>query len=352
MKPKALIKDDFRNLLEYQHWVNESFNNLSPLNSFQYERFGKEKTEKIIRMGWYGDDVTFAELKEGVKQYKRPDLLEELYNKVSHEIEQVLVQKLKARKMKFNALGFGMFSFDRAALTMFRNPEYYSASKKSKVDFSEVKETKNGFTHKKDGSKIVKRWEEKPDGSPKIRTNTKELFAYFPEVPRDRHSVEIFLAGGGASKVKPEALLYAGVSAVIISELLIKAGFRIKINMVIGSADSDSRNKFVGCVIPVKQYDETLDRNIIALLSSDPRFFRYDGLKGIVSAYDHFNLKVGTGLGYPMSASELKELFENSGYTKNLQSAHRYYFGGTFTEEEAISDIKETIEDIVNKLKK
>lgn len=354
MKPQALIKDDFKNLLDYQQWLGNSMNNLSYLNQYATERFAQKHIERSIASdrNWFGENVTYQELADGVTEYNRPDLLDELYNKVSHQLNPVVSQRLKARKMKFNPLGFGMFCFDRAAMTMYRNEEFYSPSKRIKVDKQEVKKASGGFALKKDNSKIIKRWEQKPDGTPKIRTNTKDLFAYFPEVPRDRHAVEFFISTDAAASVKAEEILYGGVSAVIMAELLIKAGIKVKINVVIGSATSRERDKWVGCIIPVKQYDETLDRNIIALLSSDPRFMRFDAFKGVVAAYDSFKMSTPEGMGYAMNAAQLKTLLEDSGYTKKSQAAHRYYFGGTFTEQAAIRDINNTIEDIASNLKK
>ncbi|MGZ4089661.1 MAG: DUF7192 family protein, partial [Bacteroidia bacterium] len=316
-------------------------------------RFTKERTERRISSDseWYGENVTYEELAAGVKEYKRPDLLDDLYKKVNHELSPVIAQKLKARKMQFNSLGFGMFCFDRAAMTMYRNEEFYNPSKKNTVDARDIKPKSNGFVTK-DGDKVIKRWEQKPDGSPKIRTNTKELFAYFPEVPRDRHAVEFFISPEAAASVSASAMLYCGISAVIMAELLIKAGIKVKINLVVGSAPARNRKHYTGCVIPVKQYDETLDRNVIALLTSDPRFMRWDVFKGLIVAFDKFNQEVPSGLGYAMDAKQLKALLEGSGYTKKSQAAHRYYFGGTFSEEEALADINSTIEDIAKMLKK
>lgn len=353
MKPTALIKDDFKNLLEYQSWLHQAFDNLSHLNSEKKDDYGRASTEYTIRNSpsWYGANTTYDLLASGVKEYSRPDLLEEIYNKVQHELSPVVAQRLKARKMKFNALGFGMFCFDRAAMTMFRNEEYFSPSKKSTVEKEQVKKNPMGYAHKKDGSKVIKRLEEKPDGSPKIRTNTKELFAYFPEVPRDRHAVEFFISCDASASVRADEMLYGGVSAVIMAELLIKAGIKVKINVVIGSG-IDNRNKYVGCIIPVKQYDETLDRNIVALLSSDPRFMRYDAFKGVIAAFDNFKMVTPGGLGMPMNARQLKTMLEDSGYTKKSQANHRYYFGGTFTERAALHDVNNTIEDIAEYLKK
>jgi len=299
---------------------------------------------------WFGENTSYELLETGVTEYQNPDLLDELYQQVNNEISPDVAQKLKARKLKFNSLGFGMFSFDRAAMTIYRNKEFYSPSLDSKVDARDIMPTEGGFAHKSDNLPVQKRWEQKPDGSQKIRTATKELFAWFPEVPKERHAVEFFISCDGPASLTAGEMLYGGVSAVIMAELLIKAGIKVKINVVIGSATSKEREKYVGCIIPVKNYEETLDRNIVALLSSDPRFMRYDGFKGVVAAFDNFSLMAPAGMGYAMNASQLKTLLETSGYTQKSKAAHRYYFGGTTDTWSALRDIERTIYDIANKL--
>ncbi|MBA2613344.1 MAG: hypothetical protein H0U95_15355 [Bacteroidetes bacterium] len=313
MKPIALIKDDFKNLLDYHEWVNDTFNNLSKKNISHKPSFTKQEVERNIN--WYGKGTTYKELSEGVKQYQNPELLEKLYHQVSDELSTVIAQKLQARKLKFNALGFGMFCFDRAAMTLY----------KTKV--SESSQTL------------------------KVKTNTKELFAYFPEVSREKHAVEFFISCNASASVKAEEMLYGGVSAVIMAELLIKAGIKVKINILIGSALNQDREKYIASLIPVKEYDEPLDRNLLALLSSDPRFMRFEAFKGLISSYEYFNMETPGSLGSPMNAYELKVLLEDSGYTKKLQSNHRFYFGGTFSESEALEKINNTIETIADFLK-
>ncbi len=317
MKYKLHIKDDFKNLLDYQNWVNYSFERLSPKNENQKERFTKRTVEKYISKykNWFGDGATYKELAEGVKDYKDPELLERLYQKVNHSLSPVVAQNLKARKLKFNALGFGMFCFDRASMTLYK-----------------AKESETAETYK-------------------IKTNTKELFAYFPEVSREKHAVEFFISSIASAYVKAEEILYGGVSAVIMAELLAKAGIKVKINIVIGSAIDKERKEFVGCIVPVKNFDEPVDRNVLALLSSDPRFMRFDSFKGIVSAFEYFDREAPVNLGYSANAEQFKTLVENSGYTTKLQSKHRFYFGGTFTEDEALNDINNTIETISEFLK-
>ncbi len=312
MKPVALIKDDFKSLLDYQAWVKETFANLSPKNTGHKVNYTKSHIEKMIQANdyWFGSGATYKELAEGIKQYQDPELLDNLYQKVNHELNPAITQKLQPRKLKFNDLGFGMFCFDRAAMSLYRTKE---------SEYSD---------------------------NLKVKTNTKKLFAYFPEVSRDKHAVEFFISSDASGSVKAEEMLYGGVSAVIMAELLIKANIKVKINIVIGSALDLARQKYIGCIVPVKQYDEPLDRNVLALLSSDPRFMRFDAFKGVICSFENFNMATPSGLGLPMNASQLRNLLEESGYTENLPSKHRFYFGGTFSEDAALNKINNTIEDI------
>lgn len=352
MGKSVRIKDDFQGLLDYQRWLKESFANLSEKNAMHLPRFSKDTFNSLLksRKEWFGSEVTYEEMEEGVKEYLNPELLDTIYQKVQHEVERTLSEHLKARKLKFNSLGFGMFSFDRAVMTLYRNREYYSDSLQKVISPEDVKGSAKGYRRIADGSPVLERWEQGKDGKPKVRTHTKEVFAYFPEVKRERPAVEFFISCVAPASINGKDMLYAGVSAVIMAEILTKAGIKIKINMMIGSAESRSKKDLVGCIVPVKHYDEPLDRNLLALMSSDPRFMRYDAFKGLVSVYDHFNKTISSGFGFALSANELKDVLENSGYTKKLQSTYRYYFGGTFSEEAAIRDITRTIKDISDNL--
>ncbi|MBK6834070.1 MAG: hypothetical protein IPG89_07270 [Bacteroidetes bacterium] len=66
----------------------------------------------------------------------------------------------------------------------------------------------------------------------------------------------------------------------------------------------------------------------MALLSSDPRFFRYEGFKGIVSIYDYFRKQTPETLGRGMTKDILQEVIEKSDYSTKAKLAHnRFYFG-------------------------
>lgn len=312
--PVALLKDDFNNLLEYQQWLKDKWDNLSVKNVGHIRQYEKSVVESTVRNDpdWYGRDITYQELADGVTQYKDPDLIERVYNKVSDQLSADIINRIKKRKLDFNALAIGVFCFDRAAMTLYR-----------------AKTT---------------------DGKTKIRTATKELFAWFPQESRDRHAVEIFISCDAPGNAKADQMLYAGISAIVIAELLTLAAIKVKINIVNGSALTSERELYIGCVVPVKDYEEPVDRNLIALLTSDPRFMRFDAFKGVIAAFDHFNKSTPAGMGYSMNAGQLKTLFDRSGYASKLQSTHRYYFGGTLSEYQAMRDIDQTINDLSKKL--
>jgi hypothetical protein len=334
MTYKVKIKDDFKNLLDYQAWLNSSIDKMSALNQSELTRFKKPMIDKLILKlpQWFGKAATYEILAEGVKEFQNPELLDNVYSEVSYALSPIITQKLKAKQLKFNALGLGLFSFDRAAMTLYKITENRTTEQNGKQTKTQIEP------------------QIKTQTKTQIKTNTKDLFAYFPEVKKDKHAIEFFISADAAGDITAEQMLYNGVSAVIMAELIIKAGIPLKINIVIGSALDKFRNSYLGCVVPVKNYDEPLDRNVVALLSSDPRFMRFDAFKGLICAFESFNLPTPAGLGFAMNAEQLKTVFENSDYIKKLPSAHRYYFGGTFSQSQALEKINDTIGDIAQLL--
>lgn len=316
MKTLLYIKDNFNNLLEFQQWAKQSLLNLSPLNTEAAFRFTKTGTENRLWSisGWMPKGTTFTELDNGVKTYYSPELLERLYAKSKEELTLEFRNPIQRRKLAFNAMGLGVFSFERAAMTL----------------------------HK------VKT--EGEQGTEKIKTDTKTVFAWFPQKSRLDYAVELFITGVSPANIAQENMLYNGLSAIILAELLIQSGIRVKINLVLVTSKGNDDLTTTGCLIPLKHYEEPLDRNSIALVSSDPRFMRYEAFKGIVCSYDFFNRKVPNAIGYPVKPDQLKTIFEQTGYTQSLQSKTQLYFGGIYSEQEAIASIKRNIQLIQDQL--
>jgi hypothetical protein len=350
---KAFVKDDFANLLEYQEWIKERFANLSELNkSFSY-RFTKDYVDRLIQRqpSWYGS-TTYEEMERGITQFKDPELIERVYSQVNDKITTAVREKIKAKKILYNPNGLGVFIFDRAAMGMYRIKEFFSPSLDRVVEQEEVKQASRSYVLIKDGSPVRKRWEQrKEDGKPKIRTTSKNVYAYYPKISKERQAVELYLACGANSNINSEAFLYSGISAIIVAQILEKARIPNRISIAIGSSPDNFRSTAYACIIPVKEYDENLDVNLLALLSSEPRFFRYEGFKGVIGMYDYFKASCPSGLGNGMTRQYLSQVVERSTYTKNARLApNRFYFGWTFSERDAVDTINDTIEEIAQRL--
>ncbi|MBT1695913.1 hypothetical protein KK083_03430 [Fulvivirgaceae bacterium PWU4] len=349
----AHIKDDFRNLLEYREWVNRALQSLSPENQARMDEFSEETVNtQIVNMpNWFGPDTSFEELSSGITQYKRPELIQQIYDKVNDKISTLTRNKIKSKKLEYNASGLGVFVFDRASMGLFRLKEFYSPSHKKTFDNKEIKSSRRGYTLIKDNTPIIERWEQKSDGKPKIRTSNKKVFAWFPPSSKEKRAVELFVGCGGTSRTTAEQLLYSGISAIIVAQLLEQAHIPTKITIALGSSPDTYEKAAYAALIPVKNYDERLDMNLLALLTSDPRFFRFEGLKGYLCLYDHFGVVIPDNFGHGLGRSSLKKIVEESGYADRTKLApNRYYFGRTIDEGEAIEHITETIDDLSNKL--
>lgn len=349
---KANILDHFTNLLEYQQWVHTSIASVSYLNTSQLKKFDREQVERTIRIqpDWYGKGANFEEMKKGITEYLRPGLIEKIQNQVSAKITADTRDKIKAKKVKFNPNGLGVFVFDRAAMGMYRLKEFYSPGMDKVVEREEVKKVKNEFRLLADNSLVIERWEEK-EGKPKIRTTNKNVYAYYEKVNKEKHAVDLLVSCGASSSITAEQCLYSGMGALIVAQILEQGNIPTRISIAIGSSPDGYSHSAYACLIPVKNYDERLDTNLLALLTSDPRFFRYEGFQGIVSLYDHFKESAPESLGRGMNREFLIKTIEQSSYTKqNKLAPNRFYFGWTFSEAEAVKSINQTIEEISKRL--
>lgn len=301
---------------------------------------------------WFGAGTTFEELKAGITTYKNPALIESIFEQVNERVSLKVRDRIKYRKVQYNAMGLGIFLFDRAAMGMYRLKELYSPIYRKTVEREEVRKVKNGFQLISDGSKVIERWEEKPDGTPKIRTTSKNVYAYYPKRDKQNRAVEIYLAIGGASAITADQFIYSGVSAIIVAQLLEKAHVSTKISIVVGTSPDEFKRSVYASIIPVKGYDEKTDANLLALLSSDPRFYRYDGFKGVISTYENFKAKAPSDIGVGFNdRRDLIKTIEKSSYTGKAKLApNRVYMGRIFSEDEAIRDIENTIQALAEKL--
>lgn len=317
------------------------------------EKFTKEYIEKRIGYSskWYGTDnidevmnkkMTYLYLSDSKKVY---DTIKE--KAVNVEIEEAI----KKKRLKFNRYGFGTFSFDRASMIMTAIKEYESPSLNKILQQENVYKKDSEWLANEDDNIVYQRDKiNEKTGKKQIKSSVDDSFAYFP-LEKKSASVELYLLCGGNADKKAEEFLYTPISMLYLAQQLELAGIAVQINAVIGSKNTETNNKDkCGSVIPIKLFNETCDINLLSIILADPRFFRHEGFKSIISGFDYFGIGVSEGYGtYPSSKSEIDDILDSI-ETSNTPSI-KYMFSGIYSIDAAVNQYNEIATKIINKLK-
>lgn len=352
----AVIRDDFANLIEFRKWAKDYWRDHITQTQKEYFYLTDEQVRSQATWGnQYGKGASADEILEGIRRFRDPDLIGSLLARFETALPQEIRNAVPKRRLDYNDRGLGVFSFDRAAQGLYRLPEFVNPATGEKVDDRLVeREAASPNSTSKERywqaatqprQELVKRWELRPDGSPLFRTTSKRVFGHFPKTKRMKAATEIFVSCGNYSDITPEQFLYSGMVALVIARLLIRGGVPVKINTVIGWRGSSSMEDYCCAVVPLKHYDEPLDDNLLAVATSDPRFWRCEGFRACMCLRQSAGMNLsGAGLvGY-----ELRRVFNQAPYAKG--TANRFFFGRVRSQAEALTAIEDAIVRILEPL--
>lgn len=315
---------------QYKYIKGITLNYLTFDSQVEFDAFVKEETSKLnyenrkvwkaIKDGaietlskpsdWYGTPapMSIRELEEH-KEFQNPKLFQEVENEIRNslsEFEKLELQNLlQVRKIAYNSLGFGIFSFDRAAMGL----------QKIKTQ----------------------------SGKEKVITSVKDVYAYFQNKPMEQRSVKLYLVAGALAFTSGKDMLYTGVGAAVLADYLSHRNYSVEINIIIESLDTQTRKGYMN-IIQVKKFEDTLDRNLIAVLSSDPKYYRYKGFKSIVAIYNRFGDNADSSLGGMVPKNLIEEVVQG----ENSRTITPIVFQQIFS----LKEVKESIIGIVNRLKR
>ena len=315
----------------------------------------------------------------GLVKFGAPASLDKLEQEFEQEIIRLgLMNKLPKPELTFNDRGLGNFVFDRAAQSLQYKYDYYSPVLERLVDdteFSKVDDDDDApprFTLDADGSEVLRRVQQQENGLPAVVTANKKVFAYTPRNDKLSGGVELYVSAGNYH-FTGEGYMYSGLVVLLITKLLERAGVKVKINVVVGwiassyldykpsyiknynpdpleakrsyeqfkkYISSSRTDAYCAAIITAKNYNESLDRNLLALITSDPRFWQIEGY----AACQILGRKYGRSTSYGLVGRALKAVFDVENYKPEMR--FKFCYGRVQEKEEVIGEVKRAIDEL------
>ncbi len=289
--------------------------------------------------------------------------IEEFNDRTAKSDKRNLEQK---RKIKFTSQEIGIFSFDLASAGLIRSFEYFSPLLNRIVANSDV------FSREEDGKVVFyhihqdeipehdldlryglwyspflkinidpkdavektlpngetgyylpyspevpehaveQRQKVSEDGRPIFTSTTKKSFVYLPELKLNLPKVDLILPVSFSWGVNAATqMLYNCFAPITVGLKLEQSNVKTSMVTITGSR---SGNKTVYTVIKIKQPKNRIDRNRIASIMSDGRFFRRLFFSSVVANYDYvgWGNDLVDGLGFPINdVDTLRDLYSD-----------------------------------------
>ncbi len=287
----------FPSVNHFSAFVKKQFTLLNDSNRrvWQYTlRHAKSRIEN--GSDWYGTPPPkdIQELEEH-RSFLGMHLLKEVKGKfdqhfksyLKHLEENVMPQK----RLAYNDRGLGIFSFDRAAMGLFKAPRIDLSTPISQIASQLKVELNLGD----------------------VQTRSKKVFTHFENRDNSLPSLRLYIGAGANAHVEGDSLLYIGMACRELAHFMENRGVPVEINVLMGTYFSD---QIVSSVIKIKGFDQSLNTNSLLLLCSDPRYFRYQGFKALIALVNHFHLNIPNGLGQitPQMHTEFKTQIDEDGF--------------------------------------
>jgi hypothetical protein len=314
----------FDSVSDYNGFVDQEINRLSIQNKEVWDDTMTSTISKIQRNSeWYGSPSPkqISDLEEH-KNFLGMHLIKKVQPKIKAHLEKYMRYLdsviMPKPKLAYNNKGLGIFSFDRAAMGLHRAP---------KINLS----TPIDKTLTQLNIEL---------GRDNLQTSMKDVYAYFQNKNTSSPSLRLYIMAGANALVKGDDLLYVGLACAELIEFMELRNVGVEVNVLLGSYD---KGNVCMSVIRVKRFQDRLDKNQLLLMSSDPRYFRYRGFKGIIATYNRLGFVVPEGLG-SMKESMGKDFVGTLG-------KKAFVFEQSYSLENAAKEVTKIIQDYNQNLK-
>lgn len=332
----------FNSIAEYDKFIEDTTKTATSVAKRTLDGYlsGKLINENIRFGGnkWYGT-TNPQEIKGNLDTFLYRAEIQNVLSNITNRVNNInLVDIDQQKSIKFTQQEIGIFSFDLAALGLIKVYEYFSPLLNKIVSGNLVESFKtqneqtiyyfvgqpfvpqheveynmktNGYFSRilkrnipkedllfvDDGGRLFYEFQEQKeiprheverkhqlnsDGSKKYATTFKKCFVYIPKVVKPLPRVDIIIPFSFSANDNAETLKFNAVPAIALSEALSRIGVNYRIVAAYPIVQKGRLKIFQ--YINVKKEDEALDKNKIALFTGDPRYYRYQRFRGIVSA--------------------------------------------------------------------
>jgi len=121
-----------------------------------------------------------------------------------------------------------------------------------------------------------------PNGTKKYATTFKKCFVYIPKVEKPLPRIDIIVPFSFSANDNADTLKFNAIPAIALAESLSKIGINYRL---IATYPIEAGRTKIYQYITLKKEGEALDKNKIALFIGDPRYYRYQRWRGILSSF-------------------------------------------------------------------
>ena len=349
-KPRYL----FDSLLNFREFIAQNAKERPEIQKFWDLTRDESDTKRDIDRGWFGKkNINLKELLLfKTTKYQYLDKVEEIEGKVENALRGTSSNSIPKRKMRFNDIGLGVFTFDKAAQGMFQLKEFYSPVHNAVFDKQEVQTISGNHRLISDHSPIVERGELRPNGKPKIRTTKKKVFAYFPKAKKDQPSITIITNPFYSYKIDGLETVYSGVTTMVLAKKLLTAGYKVRIISAVAGISLDTNRKDgkrsnVASFVEVKKYEEPLDPNLLGIVTSDPQFCRFELHFAVHTLLRIAGNELKEGTCGVLREDGLRDIAKEV-FSENMQNEKFIFHSGITSLGNSIQTLNSNIDEILN----
>ena len=313
----------FDSVFAFNAFVDHEIQQLSSSNASRWNNV-VQSTSQNLNSGtdWYGTPTPkdVKELEEhrtflGMKlaQKIQPQIKDKLATYLDYLQDSVLPKP----KMAYNDRGLGVFSFERAAMAMYKD---FPVDTQTPVNTAVSQMNIELRNHQ-------------------ISTSVKSMYAYFQDKQMSYPSMQLYIMAGANANVKGDQLLYVGLACAELVDFLELRSISVEVNVLLGTSFS---NQVAMACVRVKRFQDRLDKNQLLLISSDPRYFRYRGFKSLVALSNYFGLTIPSGLG--SITAQMGTAFAKAINPKG------FVFEQSYAMETAVREVTQIIDNYKNQL--